>query len=123
MISFLSSNMNKAKKLKIEEGKDEKIVYKWKKYEKGDNKIIDSLLWSDAGQKSGTLKYYSDAGKEKRKIFVLLNDWVDIEPKELSDCKGLVTSDYQLFLEKQWIEDLRNKYDYKVNQQVYKSIK
>lgn len=112
-----------AKKLKIEEGKDEKIVYKWKKYEKGDNKIIDSLLWSDASQKSGTLKYYSDAGKEKRKIFVLLNDWVDIEPKELSDCKGLVTSDYQLFLEKQWIEDLRNKYDYKVNQQVYKSIK
>lgn len=114
---------NLARKLKIKEAIDEKIIYKWKKYEKDDNKIVDNLFWKDTTQKPGTLKFYTESAKDKKKIFAVLDAWVDVEPKELSDCKGLVTSDYQMFLEKQWIKELRNKYDYKVNWEVYKSIK
>lgn len=111
-----------AKKLKIKEDIDKNITYKWNKYEKGDNKIIDALCWSDATQQDGTVRYYEGSNSNKR-VFVILNSWLEVSPKELEDCKGLVTSDYQLFLEKKWIESLREKYSYKVNQEVYKMIK
>lgn len=112
-----------AQKLKIKEQADidKKVVYKWNKYEKGDNKMVDSLFWSNTSQKEGTIKFYET--KNKKITFLILNSWVESEPKQLNECKGLVTSDYQSFLEKQWITELRAKYQYKINQQVYDSIK
>ncbi len=110
-----------SKKLKIKEGIDKKIVYKWGKYEKGDNKTVDALLWSDTSQVKGTIK--SQETKNKKLTFLVLDSWVDDEPKELDDCKGLVTSDYQVFLEQQWISDLRTKYQYKIYRDVYDTIK
>lgn len=110
-----------SKKLKIKEDIDKKIVYKWGKYEKGDNKTVDALLWSDTSQVKGTIK--SQETKNKKLTFLVLDSWVDVEPKELDDCKGLVTSDYQVFLEQQWISDLRTKYQYKIYRDVYDTIK
>lgn len=112
-----------AQKLKIKDQTEinKKVVYKWNKYEKGDNKMVDSLLWSDTLQEEGTLKIYET--KNKKITFLILNSWVEPEQKQLDECKGLVTSDYQSFLEKQWITELRAKYQYKINQQVYDSIK
>ena len=112
-----------SQKLKIKEQADidKKVVYKWNKYEQGDNKMVDSLFWSDTLQKDGTMKFYET--KNKKITFLILNSWVESEPKQLDECKGLVTSDYQSFLEKQWITELRAKYQYKINQQVYDSIK
>lgn len=110
-----------SKKLKIKEDIDKKIVYKWGKYEKGDNKTVDALLWSDTSQVKGTIK--SQETKNKKLTFLVLDSWLDDEPKELDDCKGLVTSDYQVFLEQQWISDLRTKYQYKIYRDVYDTIK
>ncbi len=112
-----------AKKLKIKDQVDinKKIVYKWNKYEKGDNKMVDSLFWSDTSQGEGTLRLYET--KNKKVTFLILNSWVEPESKQLDECKGLVTSDYQSFLEKEWIKELRAKYHYKIDQQVYDSIK
>ncbi len=110
-----------SQKLKIKDDADKRITYKWKKYEQGDNKIVDSLFWSDVTTKEGTIKFYET--KSKKITFLILNSWIGEEPKILDDCKGLVTSDYQSFLEKQWVEELRNKYQYKVYQDVYDSIK
>lgn len=53
---------------------------------------------------------------------------VDIEellnksPKKLSEARGLVTSEYQNFLDKQWVEELRKTHTYKVNTEVLHSI-
>lgn len=44
-------------------------------------------------------------------------------PKKLSEARGLITSEYQNYLEQQWIAELRKKYSYKVNTQVLHSIK
>lgn len=110
-----------SKKLKIKEDIDKKIIYKWGKYEKGDNKTVDALLWSDTSQVKGTIK--SQETKNKKLTFLVLDSWLDDEPKELDDCKGLVTSDYQVFLEQQWISDLRTKYQYKIYRDVYDTIK
>lgn len=53
---------------------------------------------------------------------------VDVEeylpptPKALNEARGLVTADYQKYLEDQWVEELRDKYDFKVNRDVLYSI-
>jgi peptidyl-prolyl cis-trans isomerase SurA len=53
---------------------------------------------------------------------------VDIEellnksPKKLSEARGLVTSEYQNFLDKMWVEELRKTHTFKVNTEVLHSI-
>jgi peptidyl-prolyl cis-trans isomerase SurA len=53
---------------------------------------------------------------------------VDIEellnksPKKLSESRGLVTSEYQNFLDKMWVEELRKTHTFKVNTEVLHSI-
>jgi peptidyl-prolyl cis-trans isomerase SurA len=44
------------------------------------------------------------------------------EPKSLDEARGMITADYQSYLEKDWIESLRKKYSYKVNQEVFSSL-
>ncbi len=44
-------------------------------------------------------------------------------PKKLSEARGLITSEYQNYLEQQWIAELRKKYTYKKNSEVLHSIK
>ena len=43
-------------------------------------------------------------------------------PKSLNEAKGLVTSDYQSSLEKEWVAELKTKYPVKVNQEILKTI-
>ena len=42
--------------------------------------------------------------------------------KTFEESKGLVTADYQNFLEKSWIDQLRKKYTVTVNEQVLSGI-
>jgi peptidyl-prolyl cis-trans isomerase SurA len=43
--------------------------------------------------------------------------------KSLEDARGAVISDYQNYLEKQWIEELKQKYTVSINQQVLSEVK
>ena len=43
-------------------------------------------------------------------------------PKELSDVRALVVADYQDYLEKQWVADLRKQFAVKVNEDVLKTV-
>jgi hypothetical protein len=47
--------------------------------------------------------------------FVFVKQMVGPEPKTLNESKGYVVSDYQEYLEKQWIEELRAAYPIKVD--------
>ena len=44
------------------------------------------------------------------------------EQRNFSDARGLVINDYQLVLEKKWLDQLRKKYPVKVNETVLKSM-
>lgn len=44
------------------------------------------------------------------------------EPLEFDDARGTVMSDYQKYLEDQWVEELQSKYDVKLNESVLRSI-
>jgi peptidyl-prolyl cis-trans isomerase SurA len=59
----------------------------------------------------------------KQVVFVNIVKVLAPESKSLSESKGLVTNDYQNVLEKEWIDSLRNKYKYTVNQEVMNTLK
>lgn len=44
-------------------------------------------------------------------------------PQEYSDVKGAVTSDYQNYLEKEWVKNLRERYTVEINREVLKTVK
>jgi peptidyl-prolyl cis-trans isomerase SurA len=43
-------------------------------------------------------------------------------PRNYSEAKGLVISDYQTELEKQWVAELKKKYPVKVDEKVFQQI-
>jgi peptidyl-prolyl cis-trans isomerase SurA len=51
-----------------------------------------------------------------------LRNIIPPQPKSLDEVRGLVISEYQSYLEKQWINELRNKYHWQVNEEVLKSL-
>ena len=76
-------------------------------FQKGDNKVMDDYLTRPAGTYS--------VQRDGRYYAIVVNQSLAAGPKELSDARGQATSDYQAYLEKQWIEQLRQQYPVKVN--------
>jgi peptidyl-prolyl cis-trans isomerase SurA len=82
--------------------------------EEGKNSHVDALNGSlDAGE------IYHEDGKFK---FVITTAALPPMVKDLNQTRGQVTSDYQDYLEKKWIEELRNKYSISVNEQLLSTI-
>ncbi len=85
------------------------------KYEKGQYDPVDKAGWK-AGL-SGINKI-----NDSTFTFVQIVRIVQPEPKLLSEAKGYHVSDYQEFLEKQWLDELRKKYPVVLNEQVFRSL-
>jgi peptidyl-prolyl cis-trans isomerase SurA len=49
---------------------------------------------------------------------VSISNIIPASPKNIKEARGLVTSDYQNFLEKQWLSELSKKYSFKINEEV-----
>lgn len=77
-------------------------------FQKGDSKAVDQFLTSAPGTYSAQLdgRYYA----------VLITKQLPAGPKALADARGQATSDYQNFLEKEWIAQLHQQYPVQVNQ-------
>jgi len=54
---------------------------------------------------------------------VNVKEFLSPQPKKLTEAKGLVTADYQKFLEQEWIKELRKKYSFQANEKVLHSIR
>jgi peptidyl-prolyl cis-trans isomerase SurA len=78
---------------------------------KGDNGIIDFYIWN------GSLP----AGLNSETGFVK-GEIAGPEPKLLEEARGFHISDYQQYLEENWLKELKKKYPVKVNRKVLKSI-
>ncbi len=84
-------------------------------YAKGENEVVD---------KAGTVVGLSaDIEAEKSVNIVRVNTVIPQQPKSIAEARGLITADYQNFLEKQWLENLRKKYATSVDKEVLESIK
>jgi peptidyl-prolyl cis-trans isomerase SurA len=71
------------------------------------------------GLSKGVNKAYNFDGKF---YVVKVNDILDPKPKEFSEAKGAITSDYQNYLEKVWLEELSSKHTLKINYEVLYSL-
>lgn len=60
--------------------------------------------------------------KDGNFIIVKTNRIISPEPKSLSEVKGLVTNEYQNYLEKEWIKYLRSKYSWQVNRDILQTL-
>jgi len=87
-----------------------------KKFEKSDNDIIGKIKW-----KQGVSKI--EKNMDGQSGFAIVYGIVAPEPKNLNEARGLITADYQNYLEKEWIEQLREKYTVTVNEDVLSEIK
>lgn len=102
--------------------KKEKLVSIGNKgiYLKDDDPLIGKIF---KGMEAGSIrKNAKTVVFTKEKKIVYINKVVAPQPKALNDARGLITADYQNFLEKEWIKELRKKYKFKVNKDVLYSI-
>jgi len=86
-------------------------------FEKGDDKYVDMVKWEPGLSDAIT----SDV--EDITVLVKINEVVPPQPKKLDEARGLVTADYQSYLEKEWIEQLKKKYPVSVNTKDYYKIR
>lgn len=82
-------------------------------FKEGDNALIDREVFKKNVKVAPTKDFPIDAvyGKILKK-----------GPEEYTDVRGLVTADYQDSLEKEWVAELRKKYEVEVNNDVLKTV-
>lgn len=97
---------------------DEKhdIIVTERLFEAGNDAIIDKVEWS-----KGVSPVINDA--DARFGFAVVRGVVEPQHKTLSEARGIITADYQNYLEQNWLKELRKKYTVVVNQDVLSSIK
>lgn len=78
------------------------ITVEQKNFEKGTNELLDAVSWN-AG-------VYSLANENDRVKFARINTILAPSAKPLGSNMGQATSDYQNYLEAEWLKELRKKY-------------
>ncbi len=81
-------------------------------WEKGSNPIVDYFIWNKT----------KPADLNEILTFVRGNK-IPPETKKLSEARGLYIADFQDYLEKKWIKELRKKYKVKIDKKVLKTVK
>jgi len=91
------------------------ILIETSKFSTGDSPLIDKVTW-----KTGLSPMIDSPSGP---AFVYGYEVVPPEPKTLQESKGLVTADYQGYLEEQWIKELKGKYSVIINDEVLSTLK
>ncbi len=112
----LAAKKPAAEVLKKMNKKQDLVAVLEKSYEKGKNKDLGALWTAGAMTESKT-----DVGT-KTATFLKIEEIVPPTSKVLSEARGYAVADYQDYLEKRWIEDLRSAYPVKVDEAVLKTL-
>ena len=107
-IEEISTKINKSSQLNLQ---TEKGIFS-----KGDNEVIDAVSWTVGISPD---KINADGSV----TFVEITKVVEPTPKTLQEARGMITADYQTYLEQEWIKELKAKYAVDVKQDVFNSIK
>ena len=90
--------------LTIEEGK----------FTKEQNELVAKAKWEN--------KAVTKFNNENEVVLIEVKEVLAPQPKLLDEVRGLVTSDYQNKLEKEWVETLRKKYPVKIHKEVLSKL-
>ncbi|MCX6278293.1 MAG: peptidylprolyl isomerase [Bacteroidetes bacterium] len=114
--NFVKSGLSDADLLKEVNTDSSKILtIESAKFSKKDNKLIDSIAWTPG--------FTNDVKINGNIVFVNVRKVLKPMVKELSEARGLITADYQNYLEKEWIAALRTRYPVEVRREVLLKIK
>jgi peptidyl-prolyl cis-trans isomerase SurA len=114
--NFLSTGLNDDAILKeINTDTTRRLTIESGKFSKKDNKCIDQITWAPG--------ISPDLVDGQDVVFVNVKAVLKPEPKKLNEARGMITADYQNYLEKEWVKALRQKYPVTVNQVVLDKIK
>jgi len=91
------------------------LSYKANKYSENEDELISKIKWVPGITENMTI--------DGKVVFINVVEVMKPVPKSLTESKGLVTADYQTYLEKEWIEILKKKYTVEVNKEVLSSIR
>ena len=80
-------------------------------FEKGMDSLVDYLVWNSQKPED-----YQEG------LHFVRGDKVAPQPKSLEEAKGLYISDYQNYLEKQWIKKLRKEYKIRVRKRILREV-
>ena len=81
---------------------------------KGDNAMLDKTGWTPGVTANENMK--------NKIVFANIRKVVKPTPKSYSEARGLITSEYQSWLEKEWIDSLKKKYPVSIDRKVFDSI-
>lgn len=115
-IRELAAKKDASDVLKKANKKEEMVSVLERQYEKGKNKDLADI-WKEGGMTAPK----TDAGT-KTATFMKIEKIAPPTPKTLNEARGYAVADYQDWLEKQWIEDLRKAYPVKVDNAVLNSL-
>ena len=73
---------------------------------KGVNGMIDHLMWGEKKVPARAKGYQT---------YFMLDGRIINQPEEMADVRGAVTTDYQEFLENEWVTEMKNKYKVEIN--------
>lgn len=88
-------NVTSSLTLNIQEGK----------FEKGKNDLLNDVEW-----KKGTYTL----NKNNRVYYIIIDEILDPSIKNLNEIKGIMISEYQNYLEQEWLKDLEKKYPVRI---------
>ena len=72
---------------------------------------------------NATIGITSVVNKDKYYFVVNVKKINEAGPKEFADCKGKVISDYQQFLENNWVDELKKEFQININKEAFSKVK
>jgi peptidyl-prolyl cis-trans isomerase SurA len=93
------------------------ITYQRKVYEEGRNEVLNKMPWE-----VGALSPVEVSKRDGSYNFFKIEETLPPGQKTLKESRGYVVADYQDYLEKKWLEELKKEYKVKVSDKVFKRI-
>ncbi len=114
--AYKKGNEENLQKLLREKYSDTTITVKTDsgKYEKGTNRYLSKTNWETG--------LHLVEQNDNQGTFVYNHKVIPATTKKLENVRGIVTADYQNFLEEKWIESLKEKYDIEVHEELLKKL-
>lgn len=82
-------------------------------FERDDLPVLSEIEWAEGNY---SLNY------EGKYYYIIIDEKIPASQKEFENIRGQVISDYQNHLEKEWVSDLRARYDVKINESAFKNV-